>query len=227
VRFRRLWTCAAVALLATSAAASEPRLEADGLSVTPAGDDAAGISAAWRHGELQLFTTGRYGEDPGDGEGGRPSRRYDLELASELKLRPWASLDARVTWTRARFSDESPDGRRVPGAPETVVSAGLRAFDLGPVAAGLRLSYVAPRALAEDDSARSDPTLLLAGRTDLHLDETWTLSFVASSVLHGSHEELHDAYASRLSTTPLISDTGGLEELLVSSSVRIAISATF
>jgi hypothetical protein len=227
VRFRRLWTCAAVVLIATSAAASEPPLEADGFRVTPAGDDAAGLTAVWQRGDVRLFSSGHYGEDPGDGRGGRPSRRYDLELASELTLRPWASLDARVTWTRARFSDESPDGRYVPGAPETVVSAGLRALDLGPVAAGLRLSYVAPRALAEDDSARSAPTLLLAGRADLHLDETWTLSLIASNVLHTSHEELHDAVASRLETTPLISDAGGVEQLLVSSSVRIAVSATF
>ena len=62
--------------------------------------------------------------DAGTTEAGRPSRRLGIELTNYYAPRPWLILDGDLSVSRARFQDQDPAGARIPGAVETVVSAG-------------------------------------------------------------------------------------------------------
>ena len=62
---------------------------------------------------------------PGSTEAGRPSHRWGVELANYYAPRPWLTLDADVSWSRAHFTDDDPAGDRIPGAVQTVVSGGV------------------------------------------------------------------------------------------------------
>ncbi len=115
--------------------------------------------------------------DAGTTEPSRPSRRYGLELANYWKPLDWLALDADVSLSHAEFRDQDTVGDHIPGSVEAVVSAGA-ALDLpSGFMVSLRSRYFGPRALIEDDSVRSESTLLTnlrAGWTyqnlGLHLD---------------------------------------------------------
>lgn len=68
--------------------------------------------------------------DAGTTEASRPSRRWGVEWANFYEPTPWLTLDADVAWSQARFRDDAPEGRHIPGSIETVVSAGVSVHDL-------------------------------------------------------------------------------------------------
>jgi hypothetical protein len=65
---------------------------------------------------------------------------------------------------RARFRDRAPEGNRIPGAIEGVVSVGASYEPLQGLNGALRLRYFGPRPLVEDNSVRSSSSTLVNGR---------------------------------------------------------------
>lgn len=102
--------------------------------------------------------------DAGNTEAGRPSRRTGFELSNYYRANRWLTLDADVAFAKARFRDNDPAGRRIPGAVEGVASVALAVDNLGPYFGALQLRYFGPRPLIEDNSARSRKTATLNGR---------------------------------------------------------------
>jgi outer membrane receptor protein involved in Fe transport len=98
--------------------------------------------------------------DAGDTEATRPSRRHGIEWTNHWQARPWLQLDADLALSKARYTDDDPAGRAVPGAVETVASFGATVSERGPWFGQLQWRYFGPRALSEDDSQRSRGTLL-------------------------------------------------------------------
>lgn len=103
--------------------------------------------------------------DAGTTEASRPSRRLGVEFTLQAELTPWLFLDLDAAYTQARFTDRSPDGRRIPGAIEGVVTAGL-SFDnvWGGLFGGINVRYFGPRPLIEDDSVRSEASMPVSAR---------------------------------------------------------------
>ena len=107
--------------------------------------------------------------DAGTTEAGRPGRRYGIELANYYSPTEWLTFDADFSFSKSRFRDNAVDpdtglpvGRHIPGSVETVIAAGATVHDLHGFFGGLRLRYFGPWTLIEDNSARSDPTILLS-----------------------------------------------------------------
>lgn len=98
--------------------------------------------------------------DAGTTEASRPSRRSGIEWANFYSLLPGLVFDANVAISRARFTDFDPAGNRIPGAVETVISAGVSADPVSGVFTSLRLRHFGPRPLIEDDSIRSKGSTL-------------------------------------------------------------------
>jgi outer membrane receptor protein involved in Fe transport len=98
--------------------------------------------------------------DGGITEPNRASRRYGVELGAFWTPIDWLIVDADYAWARARFTESDPAGDRVPGAVETVVSLGATVNRPDGWFAGGRLRYFGAAPLIEDNSVRSDPTLL-------------------------------------------------------------------
>jgi outer membrane receptor protein involved in Fe transport len=98
--------------------------------------------------------------DAGTTEAGRPSRRSGLEIANYYIPAPGWIIDADLAWSRARFSNASPDGNYIPGAIERTASVGL-SMEQGKWSAGVRLRYFGGRPLIEDNSVRSASSTLI------------------------------------------------------------------
>src|SRR5262249_20358532 len=79
--------------------------------------------------------------DAGTTEPSRPSKRPGLEWLVQWLPRPWLALDLNAAFTRARFTDPDPSGDRIPGAPESVASAGLTADSTNGWFGSLRWRY--------------------------------------------------------------------------------------
>jgi outer membrane receptor protein involved in Fe transport len=77
---------------------------------------------------------------------------------------PWVAFDLTAALTRARFADDDPAGDRIPGAPESVASAGATVENLNGWFGSVRWRYFGPRPLIEDNSVRSQSTSLVNAR---------------------------------------------------------------
>jgi hypothetical protein len=104
---------------------------------------------------LDLASELVFAGDAGTTEPSRPSRRYGVEWSNVFRVRPWLTLDADLALSRARFRDEDAAGPFVPGAVESVVSAGASVDRLGDFFGSLRVRHFGPRPLVEDDGVRS------------------------------------------------------------------------
>jgi len=99
--------------------------------------------------------------DGGITEPSRESRRYGVELGAFWTPLDWLILDVDYAWSHARFRGSDPAGDRIPGAVEDVVSLGVAVNRTDGWFGGARLRYLGEAPLIEDDSVRSDPTLLV------------------------------------------------------------------
>jgi hypothetical protein len=156
-----------------------------------------------------------YVGDAGTTEAGRPSRRYGIEWNNFLTPLPWLLLDADLAWTEARFTDADPAGDRIPGAVATVVAAGV-SVDAPPGwragFASLRLRYFGPRPLIEDNSVRSDGTLLLNLQAGQRLNKQAEIAVQVFNLLNREDDDITYFYASRLPGEPAGAVDGGFED---------------
>jgi hypothetical protein len=102
--------------------------------------------------------------DAGTTEASRPSKRTGLEWLVQWLPEPWVAFDLTAALTRARFADDDPAGDRIPGAPESVASAGATVENLNGWFGSVRWRYFGPRPLIEDNSVRSQSTSLVNAR---------------------------------------------------------------
>jgi outer membrane receptor protein involved in Fe transport len=169
--------------------------------------------------------------DAGVTEASRPSRRYGIEIANYYNPTEWLTLDLDWSLSHARFRDDDPAGDYIPGSIESVVAAGATVHDLGGFFGSLRLRYFGPRALVEDDSVRSDDTVLLSARVGYQFDETWTLCAEVFNLLNRDDSEIDYYYPSRLPGEPAGPDEGGTNDIhfhpVAPISFRIALTARF
>ncbi|HKU98395.1 MAG TPA: TonB-dependent receptor, partial [Vineibacter sp.] len=136
--------------------------------------------------------------DAGTTEASRPSRRIGVEWTNHYQAMPWLALDLDLAITRARFTNHDPAGKRIPGAPGVVVSAGVElGEDLGWFG-GLRLRYFGPRPLIEDNSVRSRSTTLVSGRIGYAFDNGVRIQLDAFNLLNKKASQIDYFYTSRL-----------------------------
>lgn len=151
---------------------------------------------------LQLDSELIFVGDAGTTEAGRPSRRVGVEWANYYSPRPWLTLDADLSWSSAKFTDDDPAGPAIPGAVREVASVGLSINDLQRLSAGLRLRYLGPRPLIESAAVQSDRSFLvnivggykLAPRTRIVVD--------VLNLLNSRDSDIDYYYRSRLPDEP-------------------------
>lgn len=110
----------------------------------------------WSSIESELIYVG----DAGAVEPSDPGKRHGYELTAFYKPNNWLAVDAVWTGTTSRY-DGLPDGQDyVPGALDNSGEIGVSAAFPNWNASG-RLRYLGPAALIEDNSVRSDETVLV------------------------------------------------------------------
>ena len=164
---------------------------------------------------LRLESEQLYVGDIGTTEASRPTRRFGIEWASYAHLRPWLTLDADVSFSRARFTDDDPAGNHIPGAVDRVVSAGLSVEPERRAFGSVRLRHFGPRALVENDSVRSNATTLFNGEVGYRLSNRTRLIFEVFNLFDREVSDIDYFYASRLAGEP----PSGIEDVHTHPSV--------
>jgi len=136
--------------------------------------------------------------DAGSTEPSRPSRRYGLEWTNLYVLADWLAVDADLAWSHARFRDDDPAGNHIPGAVAATANLGLSVDHLGPWFAALRLRYVGPRPLVEDNSVRSQASALTNLRLGYRLDQRTRLVLDVFNLFDRKLNDIEYWYESRL-----------------------------
>jgi hypothetical protein len=155
--------------------------------------------AVWR---LDLASELLFVGDAGTTEASRPSERYGIEWTNYARIAPGITVDGDIAWSRARFADADPAGRFIPGAAETIVSAGLTVAPARGFFGSVRLRYFGPRPLIEDDSVRSQATTLVNGQFGYHLTPRMHLLIDAFNLANSTASDIDYFYASRLAGEP-------------------------
>jgi outer membrane receptor protein involved in Fe transport len=136
--------------------------------------------------------------DAGTTEPSRPSRRVGVEWTNQYKVRSWITVDLDVAYTRARFTDFDSAGDRIPGAPALVASGGVTfGSEVGWFGA-LRARYFGPRPLIEDDSVRSQQSLIFNARAGYKFDNGLRLQLDILNLFNAQTNQIEYFYVSRL-----------------------------
>jgi hypothetical protein len=138
--------------------------------------------------------------DAGTTEAGRPSRRHGLELANFYTVTDWLTLDADLSLSRSRFRDQAAEGDHIPGSVESVLALGVSVHDLGGPFGSLRLRYFGPRPLIEDNTVRSNETILVNLQAGWQISKDLTVALDVFNLLDRTDHDIDYFYESR--TTP-------------------------
>ena len=151
---------------------------------------------------LKLASELAFVGDAGTTEAGRPSRRYGIEWNSRWRPRPWMFVDLDVAWNHARFSGNAPEGNYIPGAPETVVAAGIAVDRYGPWTGALFLRYIGAYPLVEDNSVRADAVTVVDGQIGYRITSRLRLRLDMFNILDAQTSDISYYYTSRLAGEP-------------------------
>ena len=154
------------------------------------------LSLWWLDVDSELLFVG----DAGATEASRPSRRYGVEWANFYNLTTNLTLDADFSFSHAEFRDNDPAGDEIPGAIESVISAGITYHPHNGLFGSLRLRYFGARPLVEDNRARSPETILLNAQIGYRINRTWTATVEVLNLLDRKDHDITYFYESQ--TTP-------------------------
>jgi outer membrane receptor protein involved in Fe transport len=113
------------------------------------------------------------------------------------------NLDAAYTQARFLEGDPASPGRRIPGAIEGVVSAGLSFDNLsGGWFGGAKVRYFGPRPLIEDNSVPSKASMPVSARLGYKFDDGLIVRVDGFNLLNEQASQIDYFYGSRLASEP-------------------------
>ena len=160
--------------------------------------------------------------DAGTTEPSRPSRRVGVEWTNQYQLLPWMRLDFDLAYTRARFTDFDPAGDFIPGAPAWVAAGGVTFGGENGWFGALRGRYFGPRPLIEDDSVRSQASLIFNARAGYKFDNGLRLQLDVLNLFNAKTNQIEYYYLSRLPGEPI----GGVADRHVHPAEPLAVRLT-
>jgi len=152
----------------------------------------------WR---LNLDSELVFSGDAGDTEPSRASRRQGVELNHHWLLSQGWQLDLDLAASTARYTQDAPEGNRVPGAVNRVASLGVTWADpRSPWSGQFQLRHFGPRDLIEDGSQRSRATTLAYARASWQASSKVKLSLDVFNLFNSRVSDVDYAYESQLRT---------------------------
>ena len=145
--------------------------------------------------DSELLFTG----DAGITEPSAGSRRRGVTLANFYRPVPRLSLDADVSFAKARFVGVDSGATHVPGALENVVAAGVTySPEQSGAFSALRLRHFGSYALVEDNTSRAEPANLVSGDVGYQLRSGTRIQLSMLNLLNARADDIQYSYASRL-----------------------------
>ncbi|MBV6422351.1 MAG: hypothetical protein NAOJABEB_00129 [Steroidobacteraceae bacterium] len=149
----------------------------------------------WR---LDLASELLFVGDGGTTEATRPSRREGVELGVYSRPLDWLILDADFAASSARFRDQDIVGNRIPGAIERVASLGLTVTRDSGWFGGVRVRYLGPAALIEDNSVRAPGSTLVNVEAGRRIGDHWRIALQLFNAFDRKVDDITYYYESRL-----------------------------
>ncbi len=150
-----------------------------------------------------------------------------FEWANYVRINPWMTAEADVSFSRARFTDIDPAGRLIPGALDRVVSGAVTVEPVRRVFGSLRLRHFGPRPLVEDGRVQSKSTTIWNAELGMHLAPRVRLSFEGFNLFDSEVADIDYFYTSRLRGEP----REGVEDLHTHPSIprtgRVTLHVSF
>lgn len=165
--------------------------------------------------------------DAGTTEPGRPSQRGGLEWTNYARPVSWLTLDVDLALSRARFRDDDPVGRYIPGALDRVVSAGISLSGRSPLFAAVRLRHFGPRPLVEDASVTSRATTLWNSELGYRASNKARVVLEAFNLFNARAADIDYYYTSRLPGEPESGVADVHTHPALPRSIRLALQLTF
>ncbi len=160
--------------------------------------------------------------DAGTTEASRPSRRVGVEWTNNYKPVPWMTFDLDVAYTQARFTDFDPAGDRIPGAPAWIASGAVTFGHETGWFGALKGRYFGPRPLIEDDSVRSQSSLIFNARAGYKFDNGLRFQLDVLNLFNANTNQIEYYYLSRLPGEPI----GGVADRHVHPAEPLAVRLT-
>ena len=160
--------------------------------------------------------------DAGTTEPSRPSRRVGVEWTNQYKLLPWMTLDFDLAYTHARFTNFDSVGDFIPGAPAWVASGGVTFGGESGWFGALRARYFGSRPLIEDDSVRSQQSLIFNARAGYKFDNGMRLQLDVLNLFNAQTNQIEYYYLSRLPGEPI----GGVADRHIHPAEPLAVRLT-
>ena len=158
---------------------------------------------------LRLGSELVFSGDAGDTSPSRASRRAGIEWNNHYRAMPWLLLDADLSASRARFTQDDPIGNHVPGSVGKVVSIGATVTQYGPWFGQFQLRYFGPRPLIEDNSRRSASTTLSSLRVGYRISPGTKVALDVFNLFNRKASDIDYYYTSRLRGEPV----GGVDDV--------------
>ena len=165
--------------------------------------------------------------DAGITEAGRPSRRRGVEWTNYARLAPWATAELDVSFSRARFTDRSDAGDRIPGALDRVISGAMTIEPSRRVFGSVRLRHFGPRPLIEDASVTSRSTTIWNGEVGYRVSARTRVVLEGFNLLDSKAADIDYFYRSRLPGEPLDGVGDIHTHPSLPRSARVALQMTF
>ncbi|WP_229459142.1 TonB-dependent receptor [Massilia cavernae] len=140
--------------------------------------------------------------DAGDTEASRASRRSGVEWNNHYIAAPWLLFDPDLAVSRARFTQDDPAGKHIPGSLGKVASFGATVTDRGRWSGSVQARYFGPRPLVEDNSVKSCGTALAYARLGYKLSKSTRVSLDVFNLFDRKASDVDYLYSSRLPGEP-------------------------
>jgi hypothetical protein len=139
--------------------------------------------------------------DAGGTDASGPTRRYGVEFANFYRISPSLALDADVSFTHARYREETNGGYDIANSIGTVVSAGATANFGHGWFGSLRERYFGPQPIIETGEVYEPSSLTFNGRIGWR-QRDWEFAVDALNIFNRQNDDIAYYYASRLPGEP-------------------------
>jgi hypothetical protein len=157
---------------------------------------------------LDLASELTFDGDTGQTNPSGPTRRYGVEFANFYRATPWLALDGDLSFTHARYLQETNGGYRIANSIGTVLSGGATVNAGEGWFGSLRARYFGPQPIVETGQVHEPSSLTFNGRVGWR-GGRWEFALDLLNILNRANDDIAYYYTSRLPGEPAsgIADT--------------------
>jgi len=156
---------------------------------------------------LDLASELTFDGDTGETDPSGATRRYGVEFANFYHLTPLIALDGDISFTHARYRQETNGGVYVANSIGTVVTGGVTANPGHGFFGSLRARYFGPQPIVETGEFYEPSSLTFNGRVGWR-SRNWEFAVDLLNILNRQNDDIAYYYTSRLQGEPAAGISG-------------------